>query len=381
MKIIIAPQTFKGSLTANEAADCIYEAALGIFPDAKLLKLPIADGGDGTLEALADRKKGEILKSTVVGPLRVTIDAEWGILNKSPNKLAIIEMARSSGLALLDPMKLDPVNATSFGTGQLILDAINRGANKIILGIGGSATNDCGVGAAQALGVKFITKKGIFYSDSIYDFRMIEAIDLSELHPKISNIDIEVACDVVNTLCGDEGASYIYGPQKGANNDQIKLLDESLFHLSQIIKKDIGIDVLTIKGGGAAGGMGAGMVAFFNANLRSGVDIIFETLNIENQIKDANLIITGEGQFDISSTYNKAPSAIGKLGMKYNIPTLGVSGSFGKGFEKLDEYGILSKSSLINQISSLETNIKNAKKLLKIAIQEQLKAVKIGMNL
>lgn len=381
MKIIISPQSFKGSLTANEAADCIYEAALNIFPDAKLLKLPIADGGDGTLEALADRKKGEILKSNVVGPLREKIDAEWGILSKSPDKLSIIEMARSSGLALLDPAKLDPVNATSFGTGQLILDAINHGAKKIILGIGGSATNDCGVGAAQALGVKFITKKGIFISDSIYDFKMIEAIDLSKLHPKISNIDIEVACDVVNTLCGDEGASYIYGPQKGANNDQVKLLDECLFHLSKIIKKDIGIDVLTIKGGGAAGGMGAGMVAFFNANLRPGVDIIFETLNIENQIKDADLIITGEGQFDISSTYNKAPSAIGKLGMKYNIPTLGVSGSFGNGFEKLDEYGILSKYSLINQISNLETNIKNAKKLLKIAIQEQLKAVKIGMNL
>ena len=178
-----------------------------------------------------------------------------------------------------------------------------------------------------------------------------------------------------------EGASYIYGPQKGASAQDIKILDKNLLHIGNLIEKDIGVNVLNIKGGGAAGGLGAGMVAFFGAKLRPGVDIIFDTLGVEEKIKDADLIITGEGQFDISSTYNKAPTAIAKLGKKYNIPTIGISGSFGEGFDKLDEFGILAKTTLINKISTLDDNIKNAGNLLKIASLEQLKAVKIGMNL
>ena len=204
---------------------------------------------------------------------------------------------------------------------------------------------------------------------------------MESINSKIDDVDVEVACDVTNTLCGKEGASYIYGPQKGASKEQIEVLDKSLLHVSKIIKNDIGKDVIKIKGGGAAGGMGAGMVAFCSATLRPGVDIVFDTLDVEKKIIGADLIITGEGQFDISSTYNKAPSAIAKLGMKYDIPTIGISGSFGEGFEKLDDFGIFSKVSLINNISSLESNIMNAKNLLRIASLEQLKAVKIGMNL
>ena len=290
-------------------------------------------------------------------------------------------MARSSGLALINPEKLDPMNSTSFGTGQLILEALNSGVKKIILGIGGSATNDCGVGAAKALGIRFFKDDGSEIENNVEDFINIKNINMESINAKINDVDIEVACDVTNTLCGKEGASYIYGPQKGANKEQIEILDNSLLHLSNIIKKDIGKDVLNIKGAGAAGGMGAGMVAFCSATLRPGVDIIFDTLDVEKKIMGADLIITGEGQFDISSTYNKAPTAIAKLGLKHDIPCIGISGSFGEGFEKLDEFGILSKSTLINNISALETNIKQAKDLLKIAAKEQLMAVKIGMNL
>ncbi len=182
-------------------------------------------------------------------------------------------------------------------------------------------------------------------------------------------------------MCGIEGASYIYGPQKGASIDDIKILDKNLLHIGNLIEKELNLNVLNLKGGGAAGGLGAGMVAFFGATLRPGVDIIFDTLNVEEKIKDADLIITGEGQFDISSTYNKAPTAIAKLGKKYNIPAIGISGSFGEGFDKLDEFGILSKSTLINKISTLDDNIKDADNLLRIASVEQLKAIKIGMNL
>ena len=382
MKIIIAPQSFKGSLTAKEATNIILDSAKSVFPNAELIGLPIADGGDGTLETIIDATNGELINSNVKGPDNRIVEASWGLFNSEKNeKTAIIEMARASGLAMLDPNNLDPFNSTTFGTGELIINAVKNGAKKIILGIGGSATNDCGIGVAKAVGVKFLDSKKNEIDNNVANFSKIREINLNNFNPELKNIKFEVACDVTNTLCGIEGASYIYGPQKGASIDDIKILDKNLLHIGNLIEKELNLNVLNLKGGGAAGGLGAGMVAFFGATLRPGVDIIFDTLNVEEKIKDADLIITGEGQFDISSTYNKAPTAIAKLGKKYNIPAIGISGSFGEGFDKLDEFGILSKSTLINKISTLDDNIKNADNLLKIASLEQLKAIKIGMNL
>ena len=382
MKIIIAPQSFKGSLTAKEATNIILDSAKSVFPNAELIGLPIADGGDGTLETIIDATNGELINSNVKGPDNRIVEASWGLFNSEKNeKTAIIEMARASGLAMLDPNNLDPFNSTTFGTGELIINAVKNGAKKIILGIGGSATNDCGIGVAKAVGIKFLDSKKNEIDNNVANFSKIREINLDNFNPELKNIKFEVACDVTNTLCGIEGASYIYGPQKGASIDDIKILDKNLLHIGNLIEKELNLNVLNLKGGGAAGGLGAGMVAFFGATLRPGVDIIFDTLNVEEKIKDADLIITGEGQFDISSTYNKAPTAIAKLGKKYNIPAIGISGSFGKGFDKLDEFGILSKSTLINKISTLDDNIKNADNLLRIASVEQLKAIKIGMNL
>ena len=382
MKIIIAPQSFKGSLTAKEATNIILDCAKSVFPNAELVGLPIADGGDGTLETIIDATNGELINSNVKGPDNRIVEASWGLFNSEKNeKTAIIEMARASGLAMLDPNNLDPFNSTTFGTGELIINAVKNGAKKIILGIGGSATNDCGIGVAKAVGIKFLDSKKNEIDNNVANFSKIHEINLNNFNPELKNIKFEVACDVTNTLCGIEGASYIYGPQKGASIDDIKILDKNLLHIGNLIEKELNLNVLNLKGGGAAGGLGAGMVAFFGATLRPGVDIIFDTLNVEEKIKDADLIITGEGQFDISSTYNKAPTAIAKLGKKYNIPAIGISGSFGEGFDKLDEFGILSKSTLINKISTLDDNIKNADNLLRIASVEQLKAIKIGMNL
>ena len=382
MKIIIAPQSFKGSLTAKEATNIILDSAKSVFPNAELIGLPIADGGDGTLETIIDATNGELINSNVKGPDNRIVEASWGLFNSEKNeKTAIIEMARASGLAMLDPNNLDPFNSTTFGTGELIINAVKNGAKKIILGIGGSATNDCGIGVAKAVGVKFLDSKKNEIDNNVANFSKIREINLNNFNPELKNIKFEVACDVTNTLCGIEGASYIYGPQKGASIDDIKILDKNLLHIGNLIEKELNLNVLNLKGGGAAGGLGAGMVAFFGATLRPGVDIIFDTLNVEEKIKDADLIITGEGQFDISSTYNKAPTAIAKLGKKYSIPSIGISGSFGEGFDKLDEFGILSKSTLINKISTLDDNIKNADNLLRIASVEQLKAIKIGMNL
>ena len=382
MKIIIAPQSFKGSLTAKEATKIISDCARNIFPESDLIGIPIADGGDGTLETIIDATNGKLMNSQVKGPDNSVVQASWGLFNSEKNeKTGIIEMARASGLAMIDPKNLDPFNSTSFGTGELILDAVKNGAKKIILGIGGSATNDCGIGVAKAVGIKFLDSKNNEVGNNVSNFSNIKKINLDKFNSQLNDIKFEVACDVTNKLCGKEGASYIYGPQKGASAEDVKILDNNLLHIGNLIEKDLGVNVLDIKGGGAAGGLGAGMVAFFGAKLRPGVDIIFDTLSVEEKIKDADLIITGEGQFDISSTYNKAPAAIAKLGKKYNIPTIGISGSFGEGFDKLDEFGILSKSTLINKISSLDDNIKDAGNLLKIASLEQLKAVKIGMNL
>lgn len=382
MKIIIAPQSFKGSLTAKEATKIISDCARNIFPESDLIGIPIADGGDGTLETIIDATNGKIMNSQVKGPDNSVVQASWGLFNSEKNeKTGIIEMARASGLAMIDPKNLDPFNSSSFGTGELILDAVKNGAKKIILGIGGSATNDCGIGVAKAVGIKFLDSKNNEVGNNVSNFSNIKKINLDKFNSQLNDIKFEVACDVTNKLCGKEGASYIYGPQKGASAEDVKILDKNLLHIGNLIEKDLGVNVLDIKGGGAAGGLGAGMVAFFGAKLRPGVDIIFDTLSVEEKIKDADLIITGEGQFDISSTYNKAPAAIAKLGKKYNIPTIGISGSFGEGFDKLDEFGILSKSTLINKISSLDDNIKDAGNLLKIASLEQLKAVKIGMNL
>ena len=382
MKIIIAPQSFKGSLTAKEATKIISDCARNIFPESDLIGIPIADGGDGTLETIIDATNGKLMNSQVKGPDNSVVQASWGLFNSEKNeKTGIIEMARASGLAMIDPKNLDPFNSTSFGTGELILDAVKNGAKKIILGIGGSATNDCGIGVAKAVGIKFLDSKNNEVGNNVSNFSNIKKINLDKFNSQLNDIKFEVACDVTNKLCGKEGASYIYGPQKGASAEDVKILDKNLLHIGNLIEKDLGVNVLDIKGGGAAGGLGAGMVAFFGAKLRPGVDIIFDTLSVEEKIKDADLIITGEGQFDISSTYNKAPAAIAKLGKKYNIPTIGISGSFGEGFDRLDEFGILSKSTLINKISSLDDNIKDAGNLLKIASLEQLKAVKIGMNL
>ena len=380
MKIVIAPQSFKGSLTAKQAVRHISDAVHEIFPKSEIVELPIADGGDGTLQTLVDATGGKIKKAKVLNPYGVNIESEWGLLGDN-NKTAVIEMARSSGLALLHPKDLNPMIASSYGTGQLILEAVTNGCKKIILGIGGSATNDCGVGAARSVGFKFLDTKNQEVSNDVSTFNKIVNIDSSSVDTRIAGIDFEVACDVTNTLCGKEGASYIYAPQKGASQSQVQILDNSLQHVASEIKKNLGVDVIHLEGGGAAGGMGAGMVAFFGAKLRPGVDIIFDALDVERKVMNSDLIITGEGQFDISSTYNKAPTAIGKIGMKYKIPTIGLCGSFGNGFEKLDAFGVISKSSIINNVSDLETNMKNAGNLLTIAAREQLKAIRLGMNL
>lgn len=379
MKIIIAPQSFKGSLTALEVSKIISQSVIKIFPDSEIITIPIADGGDGTLETLVDATSGTLNSLNVLDPLERKISAEWGSLGDKIT--GVIEMARASGLALLSNEELNPLKTTTFGTGQLINEAINTNHKKIIIGIGGSATNDAGVGMATALGYKFLKNDGTPISSGASEIGLIKNIVTPQNVIDFSKYKILVACDVNNPLCGKNGASYIYGPQKGASIEQIKFLDDSLYNFSKIIQKELGINVLDIPGSGAAGGLGAGLMAFTSATLQQGISIVFDTLNVEQKIKDADLIITGEGQFDKSTIFDKAPVGIAKLGLKYNIPTIGLSGSIGEGFHLIHESGIKAISSIINKPMDINTAIQDAPNLLLQASDQLLRAIKIGIEL
>jgi len=379
MKIIIAPQSFKGSLSALEVSNIIAQSVKKNFPDSEIITIPIADGGDGTLETLVDATNGTLKSLNVLDPLERNIQAQWGSLGDKTT--AVIEMARASGLALLNNNELNPLQTTTFGTGQLILEAINTNHKQIIIGIGGSATNDAGVGMASALGFKFLKDNGDPISSGASEIGLIKNIIIPKNIIDFSKYKILVACDVNNPLCGENGASYIYGPQKGASPEQVKFLDDSLYSFSKVINKELGINVLDIPGSGAAGGLGAGLMAFTSATLKPGISIVFDTLNVEERIKDADLIITGEGQFDKSTIFDKAPVGIAKLGLKYNIPSVGISGSIGEGFHLIHENGISSISSIINKPMNIESAIKNAPELLLQASDQLMRAIKIGIRL
>ena len=379
MKIVIAPQSFKGSLTAKEVTDVINLSVKKNFPRSEVVKLPIADGGDGTLQTLVDATNGEIITSNVMDPLGRMIKAEWGSLGNKTT--AVIEMARASGLALLKSEELNPLKTTTYGTGQLIKEAIDFGHREIIVGIGGSATNDAGAGMASALGYNLLKKNGKIISMGSQEIGLISKIETSNVKINFSQYKIHVACDVNNPLCGGNGASYIYGPQKGATSEQVAFLDKSLFSFSKVIEKDLKIRVSKVPGAGAAGGLGAGLMAFTGANLKPGIDIVFEALQVEKKIKDADLIITGEGQFDKSTIFDKAPIGIAKLGLKNKIPTVGLSGSIGDGFELIHENGINAITSIINKPMNIENAIENASVLLSQATDQLMNAIKVGVLL
>jgi len=294
MKIVIAPDSFKGSLTAIEVSDAIERGVREVFPEAEIVKVPMADGGEGTVQCLVNATGGEILQKEVIDPLGHKINASYGILGDK--KTAVIEMAAASGLTLVPENKRNPLITTTYGTGQLIKAALDQGRRKMIIGIGGSATNDAGAGMIQALGVQLLDtrRKEIGYGGS--ELIKVHQIDATKMDERIIQTKVLVASDVKNPLCGPNGASKIYGPQKGATPEVVEELDKSLAYFAEIIKRDLSKDIKDIPGAGAAGGLGAGLIAFLNAELRPGIDIIIEAVRLEQNIKDAVLVITGEGQ-------------------------------------------------------------------------------------
>ncbi|WP_318459634.1 glycerate kinase [Photobacterium leiognathi] len=338
MKIIIAPDSYKESLTAMEVATAIENGFRQVIPNAEYIKLPMADGGEGTVQSLVDASNGTIIERSVTGPLGEQVNGFFGLMGDG--KTAIIEMAAASGLHLVSPELRNPMLTTSFGTGELILAALDKGVEHIIVGIGGSATNDGGIGMAQALGVRFLDEnnKQISYSGGALD--RLHHIDISDIDPRLAKVKLEVACDVDNPLCGEKGASQVFGPQKGATPEMVVQLDTNLAHYAEIIKRDLGTDVKDMAGAGAAGGMGAALLGLFNAQLRPGIEIVMDAVNLADVLQDADLVITGEGRIDSQTIHGKTPIGVARTAKRFNKPVIGIAGSLSYDCNIVHEHGI-----------------------------------------
>jgi glycerate kinase len=358
MKIIIAPDSYKESLTAMEVATAIEAGFRQVMPDAEYIKLPMADGGEGTVQSLVDASNGTIIEHQVTGPLGEQVPAFFGLMGD--DKTAVIEMAAASGLHLVSPNLRNPMLTTSYGTGELILAALDHGVDHIIVGIGGSATNDGGIGMAQALGVQLLDNKGQALGFGGQALAQLATIDITTVDPRLAHIKLEVACDVDNPLCGKKGASHIFGPQKGATPAMVAELDQHLAHYAAIIKRDLAIDVKDMAGAGAAGGMGAALLGLFNAQLRSGIEIVIDAVHLGNIIKDADLVITGEGRIDSQTIHGKTPIGVARTAKKYHKPVIGIAGCLSQDCGVVYDHGIDAVFSVVPAAMSLEHAFNNA---------------------
>lgn len=354
MKILLAPDSFKECLTAEEFCEIAQKGILEIIPDARIKKMPLADGGEGTVEALIANGRGQRVEVEVFGPRMDRLKALYGYLEES--KLAVIEMSAASGLPLLNIDSRNPMKTSTFGTGQLILDALNRGCEEIVLGIGGSATNDCGLGMLEALGARFYNSLDKKVQSNGAGLSELNRIDLSDLDRRLEKITITVACDVDNPLYGPDGAAYVYAPQKGADSEMVELLDNGLRNFGTVVLRDFGIDVTRLPGAGAAGGLGAMLAGILKADLQPGFDIINEVLGLDNLIRNSSydLIITGEGQVNSQTLSGKLPVQIATLGKKYGVPTILIVGTIGDISSDIYDTGIVSIFSIIKKPMSLE---------------------------
>ncbi|MDC7955904.1 glycerate kinase [Fusobacterium simiae] len=358
MKIVVAPDSFKESMSAKEVCDSIEKGLLSVSREWEIVKVPMADGGEGTLEALVDATNGKIFSEKTLNPLGEEITSQFGILGGK--NIAIIEMASTSGLELISPEKRNPYITTTYGTGQLILRALEQNVEEIILGIGGSATNDGGAGMLQALGAKLLDKNGDEIGFGGYELSKLNKIDFSNLDKRLKKVKILVACDVTNPLTGENGSSYIFGKQKGATPEMIEVLDKNLLHYSEIIKRDLGFDVNNIPGAGAAGGLGAGLLTL-GAILKKGIEIVIEANELDKRIQGADLVITGEGSIDGQTRFGKTPYGVVSVAKKYNIPTITLAGNVGKDIDILYDYGFDTIFSIMQGVDTLENALKNGK--------------------
>lgn len=363
MNVLIAPDSFKGSLSSKQVCEAIEKGFhMAGKEQFNIMKIPIADGGEGTVEAFLAALGGELVHVTVMGPLGAPVSSFYGIL---PDGTAVIEMAAASGLNLVPPSKRNPLLTTTYGVGQLIENALDRGLRKFIIGIGGSATNDAGAGMLEALGIRFLDKEGKDVPSCGGELHRVESIDMSNMDHRLNIAMFTVACDVDNPLCGENGASHIYGPQKGADKDMVTLLDQNLSHFADVVAKVLGKDYRDEPGSGAAGGLGFALKAFLHAQMRRGIDIVVEATHMEEKIAWADLVITGEGKTDYqTSLYGKAPAGIAKLAKQHGKPAVLISGHLAEGYKDLYAQGITSAFSIANGPITLDEAMQHASILL-----------------
>ncbi len=374
-KIIIASDSFKGAVSSLEICDAIESGIKQVCQEVETIKIPMADGGEGTVDSLIAATRGRLISKVVTGPLGKKVKAKFGILGD--NKTAVIEMAEASGLPLVPPEKRNPLKTTTYGTGELIKYAMGKGCERFIIGIGGSATVDGGAGMAQALGAKLIDKKGKEIGFGGGNLSNLFKIDISSMDKRIKACDFEVACDVSNPLCGSKGAAYVYGPQKGATKAQIPKLDEALSHFAGVIRRDIGVKVENLAGAGAAGGLGAGLVAFLGAHLKSGIELVIKASGLEKHIQNADLVITGEGKIDGQTIFGKTPIGVARLAKKYRKPVIAVCGMVDEGYEEVYKNGIDVIVTEFNSPLTTQEQIGQCKKLIQQATANAMRLATI----
>ncbi|HAS8508552.1 TPA: glycerate kinase [Vibrio vulnificus] len=358
MKIVIAPDSYKESLTAMDVAIAIEKGFKQVLPDAHYVKLPMADGGEGTVQSMVDATGGTIIEHTVTGPLGQRVDGFFGLLGEG--KTAVIEMAAASGLHLVTPDQRNPLITTTFGTGELIKAALDHGVKHIIVGIGGSATNDGGIGMAQALGIKLLDAHGNALGYGGGELAKLATIDCSQLDPRLAQVRLEVACDVDNPLCGPKGASAVFGPQKGATPEMVTILDKNLAHYAAIIKQQLGVDVRDMAGAGAAGGMGAALLGLLNAELRPGIEIVMDAVHLDEIVADADLVITGEGRIDSQTIHGKTPIGVARTAKKHGLPVIGIAGCLSADCSVVHEHGLDAVFAVVNRSVDLPTALAEA---------------------
>ncbi|KAB3531569.1 glycerate kinase [Alkaliphilus serpentinus] len=362
MKIVVAPDSFKGSLSAVEVAARIEEGIKRAGNDILVKKIPVADGGEGTVEALVIATEGRMISNKVSGPLMEEIDSYFGILGD--DKTAVIEMAAAAGLSLVKENLRNPMETTTYGVGELIRAALDWGCKRMIIGIGGSSTNDGGMGMAQALGAEFYDDSGSLLKYGGKQLSKIHTINVSKLDERLKEVEIIVACDVNNPLYGPEGAAHIYGPQKGATPHMVEALDKGLRTYADKIKELLKVEIAEIPGSGAAGGLGGGLIAFTNANLSPGIDIVTKFCRFEEEIIDADLLITGEGKTDKQTAYGKVPVGLATIASKHNVPVVCLSGGLAAGYEEVYKHGIDATFSNVCDCMTLKEAMDNAGKML-----------------
>lgn len=360
--ILLAPDSFKESMTAKEACVAMEQGIKKADPAITCIHVPMADGGEGTMQSLVDATGGTVVTTMVTGPLGEEVEGSYGILGDG--ETGILEMASASGIELVLPEKRNPMVATTYGTGQLIKACLDEGVRKLLIGIGGSATNDGGAGMLQALGGRLLDKEGNELKPGGGELGKLHTIDLSQLDKRLKEIEVEVACDVSNPLCGATGASHVFGPQKGATKEMVEALDQNLGHYAEVIKEQLGKDIANVPGAGAAGGLGAGLMAFLDGTLKKGIDMVIEYAGLEEKVKEADMVWTGEGSIDFQTQYGKTPLGVATVAKKYNKPVVALAGRVGDGAEILYDKGIDTIFGIMKGVTSLEEALNKGKENL-----------------